>query len=98
MAGKTPSRVALEHLRSWRAYREMTLEILAKTAGMTPASISKLENIQAHANPVTVFKLAKALGISRKQLLEEEPTEEWLKSPGQHEQTAEDKKEAGAPA
>jgi transcriptional regulator with XRE-family HTH domain len=98
MPGKIPSRVALKHLRSWRAYRELTLEKLADIAGMTSASISNLENEKAHANPVTVFKLAKALGISRKQLLEEEPTEEWLEPPGQHEQPAGGKKEVGAPA
>lgn len=98
MAGKIPSRLALEHLRSWRAYRELSLEKLADLAGMTSATISKLENGKAHANPVTVFKLAKALGISRKQLLEEEPTEEWLESPGQHGHTEGEKKEVGAPA
>lgn len=95
MAGKIPSRAELEHLRSWRAYRELSMEKLAEIAGITSAAISRLENGLARANPVTVFKLARALGISRRQLLEEEPPEEELKD---HEWTKEGEKEGRAVA
>jgi transcriptional regulator with XRE-family HTH domain len=73
---RSTSRVALPHLRSWRAWRELTMEGLAAKAGVTRGTIYNLESGQAAANPVTVFRLAKALMITRQQLIEEEPPEE----------------------
>lgn len=100
MASKQPSRVALQHLRSWRAYKGLTLDALGEAADLTKTALSRLENGQARANPITVFKLAKALGITRKQLVEQEPDEAIQPADGQedHEQTEEDKKDGRAAA
>ena len=83
MPGKRPpARVDLEHLRSWRAYRGLSMDGLAALADLTRTAIANLESGNAKANPVTVFKLARALRITRKQLIEEEPPEETQESEG----------------
>lgn len=100
MAGKQPSRVALEHLRSWRASKGLTLETLGEAADLTKTALSRLENGQARANPITVFKLARALGITRKQLTEQEPDEaiQPAERQGDHELIEGDKKDGSAAA
>ncbi len=69
------SRVSIPHLQSWRVSRGLTLDALAKQAGVSRMTIFNLEKDRAQANPVTLWKIAQALGISRKQLLEESPAE-----------------------
>jgi transcriptional regulator with XRE-family HTH domain len=93
MPDRPPARVALDLLRDWRVYREWSQETLGEKARLTPAAISKLETGQAKANPVTVFKLMRALGITRQQLLEQGPPQDWLR---QQEDTEGEKKEVVA--
>lgn len=76
MANQQSARVALLHLRSWRAHRMLTLVQLGEAAGLSKMALQRLETGQAQANPLTVVKLARALGITKKQLIEEEPPEE----------------------
>lgn len=62
------------HLRAWRHYRILSQPELAELAGLTRAAVSKLETQRdATAKPETIGKLAKALGISREQLVREAP-------------------------
>jgi transcriptional regulator with XRE-family HTH domain len=77
MAGKqqNTTREALVHLHSWRASREWTLKDLAIASGLTIAALSHLETGRTRANALTVTRLAKAFGIPRRRLLEEEPPE-----------------------
>lgn len=46
----------------------MTIQDLYKKSGISPSTISKLENNLAVANPTTVFKLAAALEIETNHL------------------------------
>lgn len=91
--GRQANRIDIARLSLWRAWRNLKQDELAETAGVSRTTVSALENGLARANPVTVYKLARALGISRQQLLEEEPPQEWLQ---QHEQTEGEKKEVAA--
>lgn len=75
---KQANRIDVSRLSLWRAWREMSQADLEKAAGISRTAISNLENGTARANPATVYKLARGLGISRKQLLEEDPPEAWL--------------------
>ena len=76
-----PSRVALPYLSLWRAWRGWNGVELAREAGISRMTVFNLESGRATANLVTVYKLARALGITRKQLIEEEPPEEWAEHP-----------------
>ncbi len=67
------TRVGLEHLRAWRVWKGLSQAELAKIAGVAKATITNLETGKTTANFTTVGKLAKALVISREQLLHEEP-------------------------
>ena len=87
--GRQANRIDLERLSLWRAWRGWKQDELAEVAGLSRTTISALENGLARANPVTVYKLARAMGISRQQLLEEEPPQDWLK---QHEFTEGERK------
>ena len=57
------------YLREWRDWRALSQAELAKSAGLTIATISKLENRHYGAQPGTRRKLAKALEIEPHQLL-----------------------------
>lgn len=62
------------YLRAWRRYRLMSGPELAERAGITRSAVSRLETKEgATANVSTVAKLAKALGITREQLVREAP-------------------------
>lgn len=67
--------VALPYLRAWRVYRGLMQEELATLAGVTPATISRLEN-GAPARLGTVAKLATALGLTREELMRAQPGED----------------------
>ena len=94
--GRRANLLDVERLSLWRAWKRWTQDELASAAGVSRTTVSMLENGAALANPVTVYKLARALGISRQQLLEENPPEEWLEQPQQHEQADEGQKEGRA--
>jgi transcriptional regulator with XRE-family HTH domain len=71
-------RTPLPKLVLWRGWRNLSIRALAEKAHIGYPTISLLERGKMQANPTTVFKLARALGITRKQLLEEDPPEDWL--------------------
>lgn len=64
--------IALPYLRAWREQRIMTQGELAERAGITSATISRIEN-GAGAKLRTIARLADALGISREQLIRSQP-------------------------
>ncbi len=54
----------------------MTLEDLAKESQLSLMAIQRLETGKANANPLTVVKLARALGISSAALIYQNPQEQ----------------------
>lgn len=71
-----PGNLWLVHLRRLRAQKRVTVRELAEQAGLTPATVSRLENLKQSAHPITAQVLADALGVSVSDLLgEEEPPE-----------------------
>jgi transcriptional regulator with XRE-family HTH domain len=98
--GRQANRIAVDRLSLWRAWKHWGQGELAQKADLSRTTVSMLENGLARANPVTVYKLAQALGISRKQLLEEDPPEAWLIQPGEEDaaETEEGQKEGRAVA
>ena len=62
----------LTYLKAWRRWKGLKQAELAERAGVTPATISRLE--RGHpARLGTVGKLAEGLGIKRVQLLHVDP-------------------------
>lgn len=66
-------RQGLEHLRAWRVWKGYSQDDLVHLTGVAKSTISNLELAKCTANFVTVRKLAEGLGITREQLLHEEP-------------------------
>ncbi len=66
---KRPVRIPLTNLVDWRRYRGLTQEQLAAKSELTRLTIYNLETGKVQANPVTVGKVARGLGISIEQLL-----------------------------
>lgn len=64
--------ITLPYLRAWRFRRGLLQSELATKAGVTPATISRLEQ-GGKVRLGTVARLAEALGISREELLHSEP-------------------------
>ena len=64
--------VVILHLKRWRIHKGMLQEELAEATDLTQATISRLENGGA-ARLATVKVLAEALGITREQLLHQQP-------------------------
>jgi transcriptional regulator with XRE-family HTH domain len=59
----------LIYLRQWRQWRALSQTELMKLAGVTHATISRLENRHYGATPTVRRKLAKALDIEPHELL-----------------------------
>ena len=59
----------LPHLRAWRAYRKLTQARLAELAGCSQAFIAQLEKGTSDAPLGQVARIARALRITRMQLL-----------------------------
>lgn len=70
-----PHRYPIPHLRAWRLAQIKSQEQLAKEAGIGAATIVRLEKPGEKANELTIYRLAKALKISPRKLLEEPPPE-----------------------
>lgn len=71
-----PGRWQLVNLRRLRIEQHMTLRSLAAKAGVTQATISRLELLRESAYPITAARIAAALGVEVSALLgEEEPPE-----------------------
>ena len=58
----------LKHLREERVFSQREL---ARLAGLTHATVWKLENGPAEAHPRTIRKLAEVLGVAPKELVKE---------------------------
>jgi transcriptional regulator with XRE-family HTH domain len=74
----TDSRVMLHFLRAWRAYLVLSIGELSDASGVSKDTIVQLEHERTRANPATVGKLAKALDITRRQLVYEQPPEQTM--------------------
>ena len=59
----------LPHLRALRERNELTQVQLAERAGVGKSTIVRIEKGKQNANGVTVVKLARALGVTREELL-----------------------------
>lgn len=70
-----PRRYVIPYLRAWRLHRLMTHAQLARAAGVGKTTVIRLERPGAHANELTVYKLAHALGLSADYLLHAPPAE-----------------------
>ena len=70
-----PHRFPIPYLRAWRLAQLKSQETLAKEAGIGAATIVRLEKPGEKANELTVYRIAKALNISPKKLLDEPPPE-----------------------
>lgn len=64
-----PEVVRLRRLRALRERKALTQEELAKKAGITRATLSRLESGAENPYPSTIRKLAKALGVDPEALM-----------------------------
>jgi transcriptional regulator with XRE-family HTH domain len=69
------TRVEIPYLRAWRMWRGLSIGELAKCAGVSATTISRLENGVSQPNYVTLQKLAQGLNLTREQLLHTRPDE-----------------------
>lgn len=65
--------VYLPHLRAWRLSRYLSPSSVAYRAGITAAWVHELEAGRARASVPTVARIARALGISPKTLVDRPP-------------------------
>jgi HTH-type transcriptional regulator, competence development regulator len=73
VSGSTlPNVVKLTRLRWQRERRALSQKELAATAGVSPVTISRIENGRDEPQPATIRKLAKALGVNPADLMEPE--------------------------
>lgn len=63
----------LKSLYYWRMMRALTLEELAKKAGINYTTLSKVENLKQSPFPKTIRAIAEALDVSVEQLYQEPP-------------------------
>jgi transcriptional regulator with XRE-family HTH domain len=68
-----PVVVKLTRLREIRLRKALSQQDLAGLAGLTPATVSRLEAGLENPYPSTVRKLAKALGVDPEQLMDPLP-------------------------
>ena len=66
------SRISLPHLRTWRMERLLTQQQLADASGIGVATVIRAEK-GLPVNGLTAVRLAKALKITQRQLVESEP-------------------------
>jgi transcriptional regulator with XRE-family HTH domain len=57
-------------LKHWRLARTMTIRDLAARSGVDHSAISLIERGKRHPHPSTIRKLAEALGVEPRELLE----------------------------
>ena len=63
------------YFAEWRKHRGLTQDKLAELTGLTPSSISQLENGKQGFTQSTIEALAEALGCKPGDLLQNHPTE-----------------------
>lgn len=66
------SSIKLPYLRAWRLHALMTQDQLAQAAGVGPATVVRAESDNP-VNALTAAKIARALGVTLKQLETTEP-------------------------
>lgn len=66
------SRLVLPYLRAWRLHKLLTQDELAKAADVGRATVPRAESHNP-VNAITAARLARALGITVKQLESEDP-------------------------
>lgn len=69
--GGRPVGEMLYGLKEARIQADLDGKTLAERAGVHEQTVRKLENLHAGADPRTMLRLAKALGVNRKALKEE---------------------------
>lgn len=70
----------LPHLAYWRILQGFTQRDLARKSGVSPTSIALLETARRYARPSTITKLALALNIEPRQLIEGDPPKKRKKA------------------
>ncbi len=60
-----------DNLKRLRVLNALTQEELASKAGLTPTAVSRIERNQAEPHMSTLRKLAEALGVEPRELIEE---------------------------
>jgi len=65
--------ISLPYLAAWRHAAFLTQRDLAKLSGVSQSSITQLETGEHTARVATIDKLARALGITREHLVNEDP-------------------------
>jgi DNA-binding XRE family transcriptional regulator len=68
------TRQTVPYLRDWRVHRLLSVSELARTAKVSRVTIINLENDKSAANLTTVGKLASALQVTRRQLVDAPPS------------------------
>ena len=68
------TRLALPNLRAWRVHSLLSQDELAKSTGVAKSTLVRLEN-GGQANLSTTGRLAAGLGITRQQLVYQQPSE-----------------------
>ncbi len=61
-----------DNLKRLRTLNALTQEELADKADLTPAAVARIERNEAEPRPSTLRKLAQALGVQPRQLIEGE--------------------------
>ena len=69
----TPQGITIPKLHAWRLYRGLGQKELAKVAGVGVNTISRAEQGQ-RVKFASVARIEKALGVSREQLLRQDPS------------------------
>jgi transcriptional regulator with XRE-family HTH domain len=65
--------IALPYLRAWRQRKGLSQRELGELAGVQYSQISRIERQGQHVTPLTIKRLAAALGISREALIADDP-------------------------
>lgn len=65
----------LPHLASWRRYRVLSPTELAEKSGLSLSVLSRLEHQKGRAGAKTIDRLCEVLGVTREELLNQDPNE-----------------------
>lgn len=71
--GRPPGRY-IPGLKRLRVQRDLTLAQLARKSGLHQDTVSRLENLRRGADLKTVYKLARVLGASYEEMVNDVPT------------------------
>lgn len=73
-AGRPPGKYALG-LKRLRVQRDLTLAQVAYESGLHQDTVSRLENLRRGADLKTIYKLARVLGASYDEIVDDVPTD-----------------------